>query len=137
MKLLLKVQYIFLMLLMVSGCSNITIFDQRGKKNLSYNGKESYGDKVRQRLVENVPNYRFCLEKYLTPTESGVFKGAVTFSFSINKHGTVKEVAVISDQLKNLKAKGCLIKTITMLEMPKHDKNSDFKVRQPLGISMQ
>lgn len=106
-------------------------------KNADSAELQGYAAKVRGRLIENVPNYRFCLEKFLTPDESGSFKGAVTFSFEINKHGTVRDVMVISDQLKNLKAKGCLIKAISMMEMPKHNKKKNFKVRQPMGISMQ
>lgn len=133
---LLKIQYLLLILALLNSCSILEIKRNNHQENLT-NKADTYGQKVRLRLIENVPNYRFCLEKYLPPTESGVFKGSVTFSFAINKFGMVKEVAVLSDQLKNIKAKGCLIKTITMMEMPKHDKKKDFKVRQPMGISMQ
>lgn len=136
MKKYLKIQYLLLILISINGCSILELRRNNDQKNLTKTA-DTYGQKVRLRLIENVPNYRFCLEKYLPPTESGVFKGSVTFSFAINKFGMVKEVAVISDQLKNLKAKGCLIKTITMMEMPKHNKKKDFKVRQPMGISMQ
>lgn len=124
------------LLLSLSSCSYFSQLTN-SKKNTDSKELQGYAAKVRGRLIENVPNYRFCLEKFLTPDESGSFKGAVTFSFEINKHGTVRDVMVISDQLKNLKAKGCLIKVISMMEMPKHNKKKNFKVRQPMGISMQ
>ncbi len=137
MKKFVKIQYLLLLMISISSCSSISLFSKNEQNKGIPKGNVSYGDRVRLRLIENVPNYRFCLEKYLPPTESGTFNGSVTFSFAINRHGMVKEVAVVSDQLRNIKAKGCLIKTITMLEMPKHDKKKDFKVRQPMGISMQ
>lgn len=134
-----NVQYLllnFFIILIFTGCSQFQFMSNSGS-NKGTSAPQGYGAKVRKRLIENVPNYRFCLEKFLTPDESGTFKGAVTFAFEINKHGTIRNVSVISDQLKNLKAKGCLIKTISMMEMPKHDKKKNFKVRQPMGISMQ
>ena len=137
----LNIQYLLLnllIILMFSSCSQFQFLSNSRKQDSQQQQQgQGYGAKVRKRLIENVPNYRFCLEKYLTPDESGTFKGSVTFAFEINKHGSVRNVAVISDQLKNLKAKGCLIKSISMMEMPKHSRAKNFKVRQPMGISMQ
>lgn len=127
--------FIFTSLILTS-CAQFEVFKNSASDSSSPQ-LGHYAQKVRLRLMENIPNYRFCLEKYIIPSEDGEFKGAVTFSFLINKHGMVKNVTIISDKLKNLKAKGCLIKALTTMEMPKHNKAKDFEVRQPIGISLK
>ncbi len=136
MKKLRNKNYLLTIVLFLSGCGQFEVFKNSAQKHQTPL-PSTYGEKVRLRLIENVPNYQFCLEKYLRPTGEGAFNGSVTFSLLINKHGTVRNVAILSDKLKNLKAKGCLIKVLTMMEMPKHNKEKDFEVRQPMGINMR
>lgn len=132
-----KLSYIIASLLLFSSCSIIDRFKGVDSGNPSQvSGNDSYGNKVRKRLIENIPNLRFCLEKFLPATESGSFDGAVTFKFSINRFGMVRDVMITSDHLRNIKAKGCMVKTITVIEMPNHTSKKDFKISQPIGISM-
>ncbi|MCR9206001.1 MAG: hypothetical protein NXH75_15565 [Halobacteriovoraceae bacterium] len=127
-----------LVLILSSGCSLLEKMKQPfTPKNAQTTSGNAYGDKLRKRLLENVPNLRFCLEKFLPLTESGDFKGSVTFSFAVNRFGMVRNVSVTSDQLRNIKAKGCMVKTITTIEMPNHTSKKDFKMRQPIGITMR
>jgi len=128
------VKYLFFLIILAS-CSGFELGRTRSKTK-SIGELPNYGEKVRQRIIDNVPNLRFCLEKFLPPMDSN-FQGTVNFRFFINSHGMVKNVAVTSAQLRSLKAKGCLVKTITTLEMPKHNKGQDFQVNQPLGFSLQ
>lgn len=132
-----KLSLFFTLLLLLASCSLLEKFKTpNNSQKSSSNPSSSYGDQVRKRLIQNIPNLQFCLEKFLPPTESGTFKGSVTFSFAINRFGMVRNVAVTSDQLRNIKAKGCMVKTITTIEMPNHASKKDFKMKQPIGITM-
>lgn len=131
-----KYAYMALFLILFTSCSVLDKLKSESPKNTLNSPEKTYGDRVRKRLIENVPNLRFCLEKFLPPTESGNFKGSVTFSFAVNRFGMVRNVSVTSDQLRNIKAKGCMVKTITTIEMPNHPSKKDFKIRQPIGITM-
>lgn len=131
------VKYVLLTtLISLSSCSNLKGLFGEPTPSHQTSGGDSYGEKVTLRFLQNVPNLRFCLEKYLSPDESGQFKGSLNFRYFINRFGMVRNVSITSDQLKNIKAKGCMIKVITTIEMPNHKLKKDFEVRQPIGISM-
>lgn len=135
MRWILRLLKYFLFTILFTSCSGFEL-GRTSNKPKSIGELASYGEKVRQRIVDNIPNLRFCLEKFLPPMNNN-FKGTVNFRFFINSHGMVKNVSVTSAQLQSLKVKGCLVKTITTLEMPKHNKGQDFQVNQPLGFSLQ
>jgi len=112
--------------------------DSTSPNKITQNSSENYGSQVRQRLIENVPNLRFCLEKFLPPTrDNDHFEGVLTIKFAINRFGMVRNVLVTADSIRDIKTKGCLVKAATVIEMPNHSSLNDFIVNQPLGISMK
>jgi len=92
---------------------------------------QDYTGQIRQRLIDNYANILFCYERY----GSGEIQGGISIRVTINKHGTVNSVTLVKDSLKNLKIKGCVIKTVSSIMFPPHSKKQDVILIQPFNFS--
>jgi len=92
---------------------------------------QDYTGQIRQRLIDNYANILFCYERY----GSGEIQGGISIRVAINKHGSVNSVTLVKDSLKNLKIKGCVIKTVSSIMFPPHSKKQDVILIQPFNFS--
>ncbi|GAB4011756.1 MAG: hypothetical protein Fur0010_06690 [Bdellovibrio sp.] len=124
-----KFYHVLLVLILFSSCSQMP-----WQKNSAQNQEstpQTYLGQIRQRLIDNYANILFCYERYGTEQA----QGQITIKVVINKHGSVNSVSLIKDSLKDLKIKGCVIKTVSAIMFPPHKNKNDVELIQPLNFS--
>lgn len=124
-----KIFHLLLVLILISSCSQMP-----WQKNSAQNQEstpQTYLGQIRQRLIDNYANILFCYERYGT----GQAQGQITIKVVINKHGSVNSVALVKDSLKDLKIKGCVIKTVSAIMFPPHKNKNDVELIQPFNFS--
>lgn len=125
-----QINFVLIFLLLISGCSKLP-WQKDGSSVSGNDAPQSYLGQVRQRLIDNYANILFCYERY----GSGAAQGQITIKVIINKHGSVNSVSLVKDSLKDLKIKGCVIKTVSAIMFPPHKNKNDVELIQPFNFS--
>lgn len=116
--------------IIISSCSQMP-WQKKNTTSPSTEKSKDYTGQIRQRLIDNYANILFCYERY----GSGEVQGSISIRVAINKHGSVNSVTLVKDTLKDLKIKGCVIKTVSAIMFPQHKKKQDVILIQPFNFS--
>lgn len=121
---------ILTIVILISSCSQMPWQKKNNGAPAAEQAKD-YTGQIRQRLIDNYANILFCYERY----GSGEVQGSISIRVAINKHGAVNSVTLVKDTLKDLKIKGCVIKTVSSIMFPQHKKKQDIILIQPFNFS--
>jgi hypothetical protein len=118
----------------VSSCALI------GSKNDGHDSNQDQGylGEIRQRLIDNISNLRYCYEKHgKEPNKKTPTSGEVALVFKVLKTGSVDSVQVKQVGIQNLGIRGCVVKVISNIQFPPHGNARPVEVRQSFNFSVK